>query len=127
MDRGVVLVVEDEPLVQMTVEDALVESGFTVLLAGNGAEAMEVIDGADAIHAVVTDIRLGAGPDGWTVARSARERDGDLPIVYMTGDSAHEWTAHGVPGSVLVQKPFARLQLTTAVANALNEAGARVA
>jgi hypothetical protein len=38
----------------------------------------------------------------------------------MTGDSAYLWSAHGVPNSVLLQKPFVDAQLITALANLLN-------
>jgi hypothetical protein len=40
-------------------------------------------------------------------------------VVYITGDSAHEWTVHGVPNSVLVTKPFAAAQVVTAVSQLL--------
>jgi hypothetical protein len=39
-----------------------------------------------------------------------------MPVVYTSGDSAHQWTANGVPNSVVVQKPYAFAQLLTAVA-----------
>ena len=42
-------------------------------------------------------------------------------------DSAHLWTAEGVPHSVLVQKPFAVAQVTTAIAQLINEAATRKA
>jgi FixJ family two-component response regulator len=69
---------------------------------------------------LVTDIRLGTGPDGWDVARTARERNPELPIVYMTGDSAIAWPSHGVPKSILLQKPIAAAQLVTAISTLLN-------
>jgi two-component system, cell cycle response regulator CpdR len=38
----------------------------------------------------------------------------------MTGAAAEEWGSHGVPNSVLLQKPFAPAQLVTTVSNLLN-------
>jgi hypothetical protein len=38
----------------------------------------------------------------------------------MTGDSAADWTAEGVPNSILVQKPFAFTQVVTAISTLLN-------
>ena len=64
---------------------------------------------------LVTDIRLPGGPDGWEIARRARELRSDLPIVYTTADSAADWPARGVPNSVVVQKPYAGAQLLTAI------------
>jgi hypothetical protein len=45
-----------------------------------------------------------------------------MPIIYMTRDSAARWAEHGVPNSILLQKPFADAQLIAALSNVLNEA-----
>ena len=76
--------------------------------------------GASRFRAVITDIRLGAGPDGWAVARRARELVPNMPVVYMSGDSAPEWSSKGVPNSLMVAKPFAPAQIITAVSTLLN-------
>ena len=68
------------------------------------------------------DIRLGAGPDGWAVARRARELVPTMPVVYMSGDSSPEWSSKGVPNSLMVAKPFAPAQIITAVSTLLNAA-----
>jgi hypothetical protein len=49
-----------------------------------------------------------------------------LPVVYMTGDSADQWLAHGVLGSILLKKPFVDAQLITALGTLLNAASARL-
>jgi hypothetical protein len=41
----------------------------------------------------------------------------------MSGDSAMDWTAQGVPKSVTVAKPFAMSRISTATASLLNETG----
>jgi hypothetical protein len=38
---------------------------------------------------MITNISLGVGADGWDVARRARELTPELPVVYMSGASAH--------------------------------------
>jgi hypothetical protein len=43
-----------------------------------------------------------------------------LPVVYITGASGNQWPSHGVPNSILLQKPFAPAQLVTAVSQLLN-------
>ena len=48
--------------------------------------------------------------------------DADIRVVYMTAASAGEWTANGVPLSVLLIKPFAPAQIVSAVSNLLNAA-----
>jgi DNA-binding response OmpR family regulator len=117
-----VLVVEDEVLIQNVVEDALSEGGFKVVIAGTGEDAMRLFDGEQTkFCALVTDVNLGRDRlTGWDVARRAREIFADLPIVYMTGDSAAEWSSQGVPNSVLLVKPFAPIQIVTAIAQLLN-------
>lgn len=57
---------------------------------------------------------------GWEVATQARLIDAEFPVVYMTGAAADDWGAHGVPNSILLQKPFAPAQLVTAVSQLLN-------
>jgi hypothetical protein len=38
----------------------------------------------------------------------------------MSGDSAGDWAANGVPNSIMLNKPFAPAQLVTAVSQLLN-------
>jgi DNA-binding NtrC family response regulator len=109
-------------------EIALSDGGFDVVLASTGTQAMAELD-ADGVRfkAVVTDIRLGAGPNGWEVGKHAREIVAGMPIIYMSGDSAHGWSANGVPESVMLQKPFVIGQLITAITTLLNQASAATA
>jgi DNA-binding response OmpR family regulator len=115
--------IEDEELVREMLESALIEAGFEVLLASSGKQALaELETDATRFKALITDIRLGAGADGWQVAQRVRELVPTMPIVYMSGDSAQDWASKGVPKSVIIPKPFAPVQVITAVATLLNEA-----
>ena len=118
-----VFVVEDKDFIQHLLEEALTEGGFSVTSAISGEEAMAMLDreGAD-YRALITDIDLGGKLTGWDVAKHAREINDKLPVVYMTGASAHEWGSKGVPNSQLMTKPFAVAQIVTAVAMLINEA-----
>ena len=60
---------------------------------------------------------MGIGLDGWEVAHRAREKFPSLAVVYVTGDSAAGWSAHGMPMSIVSEKPFADAELVTAFAN----------
>ncbi len=123
----VVLVIDDDHLIQGMVEDALSEGGFEVAIAATGEEAITLLKGRkNEYRALVTDINLLGRLDGWEVARAAREMDPAFPVVYMTGAAGDQWAVHGVPNSILLVKPFAPAQLTTAVSNLLN-AGAPIA
>jgi CheY-like chemotaxis protein len=114
-----ILVAEDEPLVRLTMTDALEDGGYTVLEAPDGISAMEQVDAAEHLRGLVTDIRLGSGPSGWQVAHHAREKFPALAVVYVTADSITQWPAEGVPQSTVLQKPFAAAELVTALANLL--------
>jgi DNA-binding response OmpR family regulator len=123
-DSIALLLVEDDALILHLLEEELTDAGFTVFIASNGTEAITALDDpASNLAGIITDIRLGDGPSGWDVARHAREEASSFPVVYMTADSAGEWGAHGVPNSVLVQKPFAVAQVITAISTLLNDLG----
>ena len=91
-----ILVAEDEPLIALALQGNLEEGGYTIRVAASGREALLALESAEPIFVgLITDIRLGAGPDGWEVARRARELNPGLAIVYMSGDSAHEHASRG--------------------------------
>jgi CheY-like chemotaxis protein len=116
-----VLVVEDDTLIQGMVDNALADAGYQTATASSGPQAIELLLSSDKdFRALVTDVNFGSEPDGWEIARRAREISPDLPVVYMTGDSADDWTSRGVPNSILVVKPFAPAQIVTAVSQLLN-------
>lgn len=115
-----ILLAEDEFLIATAIQEELEDAGFAVLQVFDGHAAIAALDEERAFSAVVTDIRLGSGPDGWEVARHARELTSSMPIVYMSGDKAHEHSVHGVPDSVMLQKPFVTAQLITAIATLMN-------
>ena len=114
-----ILLVEDDQLIQSMVEEALTEGGFEVSIFASGEEAVAALN-HKTFRAVVSDIHLSGKMQGWDVARVAREIDPTLPIIYMTGKAAEEWSSKGVPNSVLLTKPFAPAQLVTAVSQLLN-------
>lgn len=114
--RPSLLLVEDELLIRVSLADALEDAGYAVTESGSGEDAIAQLE-RFTFAAVITDIRLGTGPSGWDVARSARQRHPSMAVVYMTGDSAADWASQGVPSSVMVQKPFAMAQLITAVSS----------
>lgn len=114
-----ILVVDDEPLVRLTFVDALEDSGYTVLEADSGSAAMELIDQQGTLRGLVTDIRMSGEISGWEVGYYARKKFPSLAVIYVTGDSAGEWPANGVPFSLVLQKPFASVELVTAMATLL--------
>ena len=120
LDLPIILVVEDEPLIQSLIEEALGEGGYGTLVAASGEEALTLLNGNEEYRVLVTDVSLAGEMKGWEVARHAREIDAELPVIYMSGASAADWASHGVPNSLMLAKPFAPAQLVTAISNLLN-------
>lgn len=120
----VVLVVEDDLLIQGVVRQALADGGFETKITASGEEAFTLLDGNKSKYrALLTDVNLRGTLTGWDVAKRAREHDPDIAVVYMTGAAADQWTSHGVPNSLLINKPFAAAQVVTAVSQLLNAGG----
>jgi DNA-binding NtrC family response regulator len=118
------LLAEDDVLIRMNLEEELAEAGFDLAVTTNGREAMAELEvGAARFCALVTDIRLGRGPDGWQIAHRAREVVPEIPVVYISGDSAFEWASRGVPNSVMVSKPFHLEEVVSALSELLAQDG----
>ncbi|HEV7877713.1 response regulator [Bradyrhizobium sp.] len=119
----IILVAEDDQLLRTFVEETLTDDGFEAVISASGEEAVTLLarEGAK-YRAVVTDINLSGEMDGWEVAQRAREIDHAFPVIYMSGAHAEDWAVKGVPNSVMLAKPFAPVQLVTALAQLLNAA-----
>jgi len=115
-----ILLVEDEPLIRDMIVHVLEEAGFSTLVAADAAQAVVLFeDNGDEVRGLVTDINLAAGMNGWELAREAREHSSDLPVVYVSGASSHEWASRGVPNSLMITKPFAPAQIVVAISSLL--------
>ncbi|HEY5007184.1 MAG TPA: response regulator [Caulobacteraceae bacterium] len=123
-----VFVVEDEPLIQDMLQAPLKDGGYEVATAASGEEAVSMLEKqGSTFQALITDVNLGRDKlSGWDVAKRARELNPSVAVIYMTGDSGHDWAANGVPNSVLLLKPFAPAQVVTAVSQLLNAPAANV-
>ena len=114
-------------LVQHVLEIALRDAGFAVTVAFNGEEARKLFDSQPThFRALVTDVNLGAGLNGWDLARHAREIASELPVIYTTA-TPDEWSAQGVPNSIVIAKPYAAVQVITAVSQLINASSAPAA
>ena len=85
MSKARVLLVEDDMLIRTLVVEALEEAGYQVTQAADGDEADSKLDDADGFNLLLTDLQMPGSLDGIGIARKARERHSDIPIIYMTG------------------------------------------
>jgi CheY-like chemotaxis protein len=118
--QSVVLVVEDEPLVQMLIADLLGELGYSTVLASDAQSALASLETEREIDLLLTDIGL-PGADGWALAESARKLRPSLPVLFATGygDDPRQNLA---PGMAMIAKPFETQRLASAVRALLDRA-----
>ena len=105
-ESPVLLVVEDDFLVRLTLVDALSDGGFEVLEAADAKEALTLVCDRDDISAMLTDINLPGGSDGFALARAARVIRPQLPVVYASGRYGGAEQGQAVDGSRFLAKPF---------------------
>lgn len=107
-ERRKVLVVEDEALVAMLVEDALLDAGFAVIgPAATVEEALHLL-GQEKPDAVVLDLNL-AGETSTPIADVLAERG--IPYVIATGYGSAGLPA-GHQGAMVLAKPYDPTELT---------------
>jgi signal transduction histidine kinase len=122
---GTILVVEDEEPVRSLVVDILEASGYSLLAAGNGLEALDVVEQHPGpIDLVVTDVVMPQMGGRQFADRFAAMRPG-VPVLFMSGypDGAFGPDGFVVPGAAFLQKPFSGAALGLEVQALL---GARV-
>ena len=117
-----VLLVDDEVLIHDLVAEALVEAGYAVAPAHDGDAALALVETSDGLRGLITDINLGSGPNGWEVAKRARQLYPQVAVVYVSGGNPQEWVSEGVPNSAMITKPFAPAQVVTAISSLINAA-----
>jgi DNA-binding NtrC family response regulator len=117
---ALVLVVDDEKNIQVTLSRALSMSGYAVETAGGGREALEKI-AALPVDVVVMDVRM-PDLDGLAVLEKARETRPELPVVVMSGHGSIETvrSAFKLGAFDYLEKPITEKdKLLVAVKNAL--------
>jgi two-component system cell cycle sensor histidine kinase/response regulator CckA len=117
-----ILLVEDEERLRCLVRTLLAQSGYTVLEAGKGAQALEIAhQHQGTIHLLLTDVVM-PGMSGKVLAEKMALLHPDTKVLFMSGYTEHAVTAHGVleAGTFLLQKPFTRDALKRKVREVLD-------
>jgi two-component system response regulator FlrC len=102
-----ILLVEDDQRLREALAETLRLSGFKVVLAGDGAEALQVLAGT-AVAAVVTDYQM-QPMDGSALLARIRERWPQLPVLMTTayGSIEHAVASMMAGATDYLVKPFA--------------------
>jgi DNA-binding response OmpR family regulator len=111
MDKKTILVVDDEKNIRITLRQALEASGFDVVAAVNGEDALSKVAGAH-FDLILLDMKL-PGIDGIEVLRRLRSEDLHMPVVMITAYGTVESAVEAMKlGAVdYLRKPFSPEQI----------------
>ena len=115
-----VLLVDDEPVILQTTTQALIALGYRVIVAGNGAEALNLIRvHRSKIAVVVTDMMMPV-MDGRELIESLRKIEPQIPVITVSGLKADQAMA-GLGVSYHLPKPYSADGLSAALAKVLKK------
>ena len=117
-----ILVIDDEQSVREVVQAALEETGFEVLLAGSGHEALDIfVERASEIDAVLLDMSMPRMSGEQTLVKLRRMRP-HVKVLLTSGHSEQEvsQTFEGETVPAFIQKPFRASELIDRLQQVVN-------
>ena len=123
MDKGKILVVDDESRMRKLVRDFLVKKDFIVLEAEDGAQAVDIFFSTKDISLIILDVMM-PKMDGWEVCREIR-KNSKVPIIMLTarGDERDELLGFELGVDEYISKPFSPKILVARVEAILRRTG----
>ena len=120
MDRSgseTILVVDDREEVAQLAKLILEDSGYRAIVAGDGQQALKIIDSGQSVDMLFTDLIMPGGLNGVMLAREVRKRSPKIKVLLTTGyaDASLERTDAGGADFEVLNKPYGRLDLTRRV------------
>ncbi|NES69527.1 MAG: response regulator transcription factor [Okeania sp. SIO2D1] len=116
-----ILVADDSPGIRLAVSDYLELSGYSVITASDGQEALTLLESYHP-HLVVADIKM-PRKDGYELIKQVRQRPEFrlLPVVFLTNRSSTEERIRGyqMGCDVYLPKPFEMDELGAVIRNLL--------
>lgn len=88
MNKGNLLIVDDEPMLLKNLKAILEEYADTVFTATNGLEAIEVLKD-NKIHCIICDINM-PKMNGVEVIKKVRDEKNNVPFIFYTGHGNRE-------------------------------------
>ena len=111
--KGDILVVEDNPVNQKLIVIFLEKAGFNVTVAGNGKEALDIIESGKTFNIIFMDIHMPV-MDGVTATKHIRQMGIKTPIIALTANVIKEdmdnFLASGMDGHIAKPINFDKLQ-----------------
>lgn len=100
------LVVDDDPLIRMDAADIMERAGFRPLEAADVQQAIACLEcDWESIILLFTDVQLGQGRDGLSLARETAERWPEIGILIASGN-VRPRPGQLPNGAVFISKPF---------------------
>jgi CheY-like chemotaxis protein len=118
-----VLLVDDDNAVREVTRAMLHDLGYLVLEAGSGGAALDMLDRTPRLDLMIVDFAM-PGMNGAEVARLARMRRGNLPVLFITG-FAERSMLEGIEEPLILRKPFMEDELAERVRVALSAVGSQ--
>ncbi len=87
--KKTILLVEDMAIIAMAEANTLKKNGYSVIIAGNGNEAIKIASENSNLDLILMDIDLGKGMDG-TEAAQIILKNQDVPIVFLSNHTEKE-------------------------------------
>jgi two-component system, cell cycle sensor histidine kinase and response regulator CckA len=116
---GTILLVEDEESLRTLTRNMLEQSGYTVLEACDGIEAVDLArDCSGSIDLLLTDMVM-PGMNGRAVAEKVVQLYPDIRVAYMSGYTGFSTREAASFNAVMIAKPFTRNALLERVSEAL--------
>jgi CheY-like chemotaxis protein len=123
LQRGAVLVIDDEEVVRRTAKATLERCGYDIVLAENGSEGVQLFQTlAGKITAVLLDLTM-PGMGGEETLRRIQQIRPDAKVVLSSGynelEVIHKFAGKGLAG--FLQKPYTSAALTDKIRTALSK------
>ena len=114
-----VLITEDTLMVAKVATYIFNELGFTVLLANDGVEALEIYEKNPEISLLFTDIILPNGVDGKELASKIRSKAPTMPVIYTSGFTDGKLSREDYLqfNTQFLQKPYTKNDLLLTINN----------
>ncbi|MET4132191.1 two-component system cell cycle sensor histidine kinase/response regulator CckA [Porphyrobacter sp. MBR-155] len=104
---GKLLLVEDEDMVRIVAERALVRAGYDVTACASGEEGLAAIAAPGAAFDIVVSDVVMPGMDGPAMVRAIRARLPQMPVLFMSGYAEEQLRRDiNIPDMHFIAKPF---------------------
>jgi two-component system, NtrC family, nitrogen regulation response regulator NtrX len=116
---GNILIIDDEPEIRTVLKDVLVDESYSVLLAGDGIEGLDLVD-KEPIDAVILDVWL-PNMGGIDVLKAIKEKNTDIEVIIISGHANINLAVKAVKMGAFdfLEKPLSLEKIITVVGNAV--------